>query len=722
MGKESTPTQPFSLLISAVVAFSPTWGTIAHVNAGAKTRAWWAAVIALLLLAFAVRVWDLESVPPGLTHDEASNGHDSTAILRGVHRIYFPVGYGHEPLYDYSVALTTLFLGQGIFTLRITTVLWGLAQCILVAALARRWWGRFEALVVVAAYAVSFWALMLSRVGLRAPALPALLAASVLAYSHATSAATTRRATGWYALSGLALGASFYTYMASRGMPLLFAGVLVVALISDRPRFRRIWRGTLLTLATAAAAGAPLFVYLRAHPDLETRIGQLGEAVTALTAGDTAPIRHNIVDSLPMLLWHGDPYWLYNVAGRPGLEPLLAATLVVGVVAALARLRDERRSLLVIWLAGGVAPALIAPVAYNLLHAVAAMPAAMLLVALGARELKAQVGRLRRPVPHLVAAAAGIAWALTGTGTAQAYFGTWAHERDVQVAYHSHVVALGHELDRTSETTPVVMTSLYPGEFHDPYVMEVTLHRSDLSLRWVDGRGAIFVPTTSARLFVEEQTQLPPALWRLLLPDLEPSLTLSFGDDAIPSWTRGYAWDAPASWQALTSGLATEILAQRGDPPPAAEHARLRAPVGFGEIVSLAGYRTTQTPSGDALTLSLLTAWTVTAPVEDDLAIFAHLLDAGGNLVSQDDRLDAPSWQWQPGDRFVQVHSLALPADLPSGSYVVELGLYARGDLARLPIHMTGPTGDCVATRVLLPVELTAQAAEPPQRPDETAP
>ncbi len=368
-------------------------------NAGAKTRAWWAAVIVLLLLAFAARVWGLESVPPGLTHDEASNGHDSAAILQGVHRIYFPVGYGHEPLYDYSVALTTLVLGQGIFTLRITTVLWGLAQCVLVAALARRWWGRFEALVVVAAYAVSFWALMLSRVGLRAPALPALLAASILAYSHATSAATTRRAAGWYALSGLALGASFYTYMASRGMPLLYVGVLAAALLFDRLRFRRIWRGTLLTLATAALVGAPLFVYLRAHPDLELRLGQLGSAVTALAAGDIAPLWHNVVDSLPMLLWHGDPYWLYNVAGRPGLEPLLATSFVIGVVAALAKLRDARRSTLLIWLAGGVAPALIAPVAYNLLHAVAAMPAAMLLVALGAREINAGVHRLATAGP-----------------------------------------------------------------------------------------------------------------------------------------------------------------------------------------------------------------------------------------------------------------------------------------------------------------------------------
>ena len=52
-----------------------------------RRAAWLGAMAALLLLVTSIRVWNLESVPPGLTHDEAANGHDSAAILRGVHRI-----------------------------------------------------------------------------------------------------------------------------------------------------------------------------------------------------------------------------------------------------------------------------------------------------------------------------------------------------------------------------------------------------------------------------------------------------------------------------------------------------------------------------------------------------------------------------------------------------------------------------------------------------------
>ena len=60
------------------------------------------------------------------------------------------------------------------------------------------------------------------------------------------------RAWASYAVSGLLLGASLYTYMASRGMPLLFVICLLALAITDRVRLRRVWRGTVVVLLTAA--------------------------------------------------------------------------------------------------------------------------------------------------------------------------------------------------------------------------------------------------------------------------------------------------------------------------------------------------------------------------------------------------------------------------------------------------------------------------------------
>ncbi|MCJ7551805.1 MAG: glycosyltransferase family 39 protein, partial [Anaerolineae bacterium] len=564
-------------------------------SAQTKTLRWWAAIVVLLILAFGTRVWNLSSAPPGLTHDEASNGHDSAAILEGEHRIYFPVGYGHEPLYNYSVALTTLLLGQSIFALRITTVAWAFTQCLLTAALARRWWGRQAAIIVLAAYCASFWALMLSRVGLRAPTLPALLTGSVLAFDRAIRPRPGRKNRPWYALSGLLLGASLYTYMAGRGMPLLYVVFLITLAITDRSALRRVWAGTLTLLAIALLVSAPLLLYLRANPELEQRIGQLGAAITALGQGQWRPIWTNISAGLPMLFTAADPQWLYNIAGRPGLEPLLAILFLVGLGRALIHLRDRRSVFLLTWLAGGVAPALLTPVDYNLLHAIAAMPAVMLTVAAGgaciSSRLAARLDHHHRWLRTVVAAVAIVAFAATVTETTHAYFVTWAENRNVHVAYHQHVVALGRYLDAQSDRRPVVVTSLYPGEVHDPYTMEVTLRREDLSLRWVDGRDALFVPSGEARLVVEEQTQLPAVLSTWLSPDLTPLVTLRFREDDIPAIVQGYSWDAQASWERLIGSLSQDVSLQAGDPPPAEAHSAADAPVGFAGTVTLAGYR-----------------------------------------------------------------------------------------------------------------------------------
>jgi len=718
------------------------------VSAQTKTLRWWAAIVVLLILAFGTRVWNLSSAPPGLTHDEASNGHDGAAILEGEHRIYFPVGYGHEPLYNYSVALTTLLLGQSIFALRITTVAWALAQCLLTTALARRWWGRKAAIVVLAAYCASFWALMLSRVGLRAPTLPALLAGSVLAYdrairSRAIHPRSGRRSWPWYALSGLLLGASLYTYMAGRGMPLLYVIFLIALATTDRAALRRVWSGTLALLVVALLVSAPLLLHLRANPELEQRVGQLGAAITALGQGQWRPIWTNISDSLPMLFTSADPQWLYNVAGRPGLEPLLAILFLVGLIRSLldlgkgslsafarhaeglkawlralgpspkhaaSRTAHHRAILLLTWLAGGLAPALLTPVDYNLLHAIAAMPAVMLTVAAGVTGisgwLAARLDRHHRWLRAVVATVALVAFAATVAETTHAYFVTWTENRNVHVAYHQHVVALGRYLDTQSDRRPVVVTSLYPGEVHDPYTMEVTLRRQDLSLRWADGRYALFVPSADARLVVEEQTQPPAELWTWVSPDLAPLVTLRFREDDIPAVVQGYSWDAPASWECLTGSLSRDVSVQAGDPPPAVEHIAIEAPVGFAGTVTLTGYQWDAATVVPSVTLDMLTAWEVDAATDLDLVIFAHLLAKDGSLVVQDDRMAAPSWQWQPGDRFVHVHRLALPADLAPGSYVIALGLYDRASLTRLPIHTEPCCTDPQATRLLLPLEV----------------
>jgi hypothetical protein len=102
-------------------------------------------------------------------------------------------------------------------------------------------------------------------------------------------------------------------------------------------------------------------------------------------------------------------------------------------------------------------------------------------------------------------------------------------------------------------------------------------------------------------------------------------------------------------------------------------------------VAELIGYDL-QTPvvaPGD--TVRLATLWRVHQSLPDAV-LFTHLLAPDGTPLAQADRLDAPSYAWQAGDRFVQLHELKVPEETAAGSYPLIIGLYLRSTRQRLPI------------------------------------
>jgi hypothetical protein len=61
-----------------------------------------------------------------------------------------------------------------------------------------------------------------------------------------------------------------------------------------------------------------------------------------------------------------------------------------------------------------------------------------------------------------------------------------------------------------------------------------------------------------------------------------------------------------------------------------------------------------------------------------DVVFFTHVLKADGTILAQGDRLDVPSWDWQPGDLILQIHSITIPPETVPGEYQVIVGIYDR--------------------------------------------
>lgn len=683
----------------------------------------WVLLVLILCLAAALRLWRLDSVPPGLTHDEAGNGHDAAAVLQGVRPIYFAVGYGHEPFYPYSVALVMALLGPTDVALRLTTVGWGMALVFLCYGFSRRLFGPLPALLAAVWMATSFWCVMTSRVGLRAITLAVTFSASALCFWLAFPLSAGGRSPHhrwiWWVFSGVFLGASIYTYMASRAMPAVYLLFLIYLLVLRLLGVRRSlsnqqWLGLAALLLTAVLVAAPLVHFLVTHPEAEQRIGQLNEPLQRAAQGDFSSIWHRISSSLPMFTFRGDPLWLYNIPGRPLLDPVSGALFYAGIFVCLWRWRDPRYTFLLLWLIVGVGPALVTGPDATGLRSIAAQPVVFVIVALSL-EIILRVLCKRAGQWGLVAGGGIVAVLITGVGlhTAHDYFSGWGEHRDVRVAYHHALVQEVRYLNAQPDGGAVAFSSIYPGRFHDPYTVEVTLHREDMTLRWFDGRFALVFPFEGeTRVVIPSIASLDESLEPIFQEYATHIHTENLRPDDLVPYFDVYRFDAAG---ALTAFLPlvryNPAYLYLSDMFPADEsqaaYEALAFPIDFGGVVELAGYdlhTPVVEPGGE---VQLLTIWRVRAPLAIEAVVFTHLLDDDSHIVGQMDRLDVPSWHWRTGDVFVQLHRFQADADAPPGLYHLEVGLYTRENQARLPVLVDGIVVD---DRVLLqPVEIVRE-------------
>jgi len=688
----------------------------------------------VLLVAAGLRLARLAEVPPGVTHDEAAHLQDARRIWEGARPIYLTSGYGREPLYDYATAPLVGLLGMRVFTGRLSSALWGVALVALTYSALRGPLGRPGALGAALLMAVSFWPLSTSRQVLRSITMPTLLAGAMGLFwrgmygggpasrdrpergrhaggrhaggRHAGGRhAGGRHKVGPYGGAGVLLGLGFYTYMPARAtwaVPVLF---WLSLMLTDRPRFRACGRWVLLMVAVTMAVAAPLLVYLARHPDLEVRVAELAAPLRMALAGDAGSLLQRIKETALMLSHRGDVHWMYNISGRPLLPPPLAALFYLGLAVALARLREPGPRLLVVWLLVGIVPALVTGLESCSLRSIAAQPAVFGLCALPFVEAGRWMKGSARPrllTTGLLAVFLALsAW--VAVDTARTYFSTWADHRDVRVAYHAHLVAEASCLEEVPPG-PVGISTFYPNRPHDPSAMEVLRGQADPDLRWFDGRGALVLPPSErAYLLVPSAVPLDPALQTLVAPHATTLLTLPLRPTDLVTQVTALEWNARAALEtALVQG---PVGTYPGDSlPPDHAYRSLGLPVELGGHLALVGYRLLTPAIAPGGEVALVTFWQVHGPMEEDLVLFAHLLDDGSRVLGQSDRLDAPAWNWHPGDVLAQVHRFSVPTDAPPGRYHLQVGAYRRDTGERLPVLVAGREVD---NRVLLePVEV----------------
>jgi 4-amino-4-deoxy-L-arabinose transferase-like glycosyltransferase len=654
-------------------------------------------LLVILLAAAALRLVALIDVPPGPGYDELQNTRLAERVLAGRWAIYFPENHGQEPLYPMLEALTVRLLGWSVFSIRLSAVLLGVFSVLALYLVSRKLAGPRAALLAAAFYVVSFWPLVETRMALETSLLPLLAGLAILLLARGLGRESGPRWRGWLdlALAGIFLGGHVYAYTPGRVMLLLPLGLLAYLLAFDRATLRRCWPGLLALCLVTALVALPLALFLRAYPEAEERLDQLGGPLAALGQGDSRPVLEIATGTLGMFTLRGDPQWLYNVANRPVFDPLTSLFFYGGLALCATRLRRWRSGLLLLWLVVGLGPAFVSPPAGSFTHTLSAQPAVYLVLALGVDAAWAWLARHRAWIGPLAAA---LLLALNGALSCYVYFVVWADAPEVRELYQGGVTAIARELDARDPAGPVAIGAPYVNYWQpwNAVGFDLALRRDDLSVRWFDPAGGWVWPAGEGPVTTYLPTDpLGPQtfdseLQALFLAD---ATLLPTGHDDFAA----FRVDDPAAFVARLDALESPPLAWPPDkahlPPPT-------LPLVFGDRFALLGAELQTDVVQPGGQLRLLTFWQVLAADPAPVVAFVHLTSDGTDIWGQVDWLSVRAKGLQPGDRFVQVHLVPVAPETPPGTYHAMLGLYPPPNWQqRLPIA-TGT--EETADRVLL--------------------
>ncbi len=652
-------------------------------------------IFLILLFALLLRLFWLTEVPPGLTHDEANHGREAIGVLDGELLFYFPLNYGSEPLYSYTVAGSMLLFGENLFALRLVNVIFGV-----LAIAATYFWARWAlservGLVTAVLMSVSFWPLASSREALRAGMLPFFMVCAVwffwkILYSAPSTPTLTlplsgggdkapspSQGEGWgeggenrkmiiklVVGFGVSIAFTLHIYLAARVAWGLFPLFLIYLFIWRRATFKRSWLPTLAGLLLAGLLVTPMFIYVKLHPYVLERLDMLDGPLQALRQGHFVPILQNTGEALLAFVWpgYGDGFLAYNIPGRPVFDVVTAVFFIVGLVICLWRWKRPSYAFILFWFGVGIIPSLITGPTANTTRNLAALPAIFLIPSLGFWAVGDAVMRRMPRLTQPVLAGLAAVWILfAGAVAIYDYFVVWGQSVEVRDAYQHTLVEEVAYLKAQALPEPFVISSVLPNVAHDPSIYLVLQDGANWETRWVDARQALVVPAGStATVVVPSATPLHPAFANLLQ---EVDTVALRANDLNPQF-KVYELDGTVVDAWLVGDTA----------------------VTFNNAITLHHAEWLQPQVRPGETAELLTVWQIADPTQigpkvpplftTNTAMFTQLLDENGQVFAQRDSLEAPSWNWHEGDILLHVHSLVIPQNTAVNTYPAIIGFY----------------------------------------------
>ena len=686
-------------------------------------------MVAVLLVAAALRLVAFGQVPPGLYHDEAYHGLDALQILEGNLSLYFHANNGREPLFIYLIASTVGLLGKSPFALRLPSFFVGMLTIAATAAMGRALFSRRVGLLAAAVLAVTVWHVHLSRVGFRAVLLPLFIALTAwqVALGVKGDGETGRQGSRgkWHwIVAGVFYGLSFYTYTAARFTPVALAvfGIYVLGVRSvtrnlQSPILRpcsgqasnpQLWRVIGMAGLAVLVVLVPLAIYTAGN--LEVVLGRPGQVSVfnpTINGGDPwGTLGAHTLRTLGMFFVQGDRIWRHNVPWRPIFDPVLGGTFLLGAVVALrSARRDAATGFVLIWTAVMSLPTLLAEDAPHFLRAVGVLPVVVLLPALGLDWLAVRIGESASRRSLLLIPYSLLLFSLVST--TYTYFYDYAHDPVAGYWFQKGAATLagrvngflgvgwdGERMARGESGDPSITLRAGRRVYLDPRLWE----------HWPSIQFLVAAPDAVTLGLLGPPPEGPVAIFTWPFEDWQ------WAWDLLPVPAEITFEEGPLSQGDRDPEPYATYLAFFATPPDTTGPAMAR----FSGGVELLGVEVSPT-DGERLRVCL--RWRATAPLEGDYTVFLHYLRDGERIYQADSQPVEgryPTRHWRPGDVINDDHYVEGAGSPIPGRDAILFGFWEPESGAKL--YLLDEAGNPAGDWMMVPVESLISNIHSPTR------
>lgn len=314
------------------------WKRIVHSSGEQKWNLRVSAWSILLFLSAAIiiffRFYQFASVPPEMVSDHAEKLLDIWDVLNGQLGIFFPRNTGREGFQMYLTAFVIKIFGTGYSfnSLKIGTILAGLATLPFIYLLGKEIANKRAALFAVLFAGIAYWPNVISRVGLRFSIYPLFVAPTL--YFLIRGIRQSKR--NDFILAGLFLGLGLHGYTPFRIVPFVILAAVGLYLIHAQSKgFRKQTILFLLMLIVVSLiVFLPLLRYWLENPEMFSyrAFTRLGNIETPLPGPAGLIFLKNLWNAMTMFFWSNGEIWPVSIPHRPALDIVSAALFFLGMI------------------------------------------------------------------------------------------------------------------------------------------------------------------------------------------------------------------------------------------------------------------------------------------------------------------------------------------------------------------------------------------------------